>query len=352
MSPRARRRRLIRKTFRVFCCAAVLVATSPQSIGYAGPTDNKARIDSEEIVAKIFASTVKIKAEKRVGRSKTVSDGAGVIISANGYILTATHVIEDLDTIKVTTADGDVMPAKLIFVDRQYDIALIKVNPSSPLEVAAFAQQNNLTSGKEVAVVGNPLAMGQKIVKGLLGDVKNVNWSGTRATLHSISARIVEGNSGGGTFDLATGMFLGINVAKSSVRENEGFMVPVDRLVAILKRKTINELVDAQEVEDTLGIRLRPVSLLDNKDFAKGMLVTSVKPGSVAEANGWEVGDVLVGFGSYKTADLDSVLYVLHDTKRDTADVKCLLARGDSIDKVSLKIPSATALAASSQSGN
>lgn len=350
MSPRARRRRLVRQSFRVFCCAIFLLGTGPRTIGHAAPPDRKPKIDSDEILQKIYSSTVKIKAFKYVGGTKTVSDGAGVVIDAEGYILTATHVVEDLDQITVTTVDGDQMRARVVLVDREYDITLLKVNPTVPLEVAKFAAKSSVASGTEVAVIGNPLAMGQKIVKGILGEVKTVNWGGNRAALHTVMANILQGNSGGGTFDLATGMFLGINVAKSNARQNEGYMVPVDRLVAILKRKnSIGELADSQEIEDTLGVRLRPVSLVDNAQFTKGMLVTSVEPNSAAAAAGWEVGDVLVGLDSYKTADLDSVLYVLHDSKRDASDIKFLLARGDSVDPGKISVKTTAALAASTQ---
>jgi S1-C subfamily serine protease len=125
-------------------------------------------------------------------------------------------------------------------------------------------------------------------------------------------------------------------------------MVPVDRLIAILNRKiAIVELADSQEIYDSLGVRLRPVSLLEGK-FDRGMLITEVRPGSRAELAGWEVGDVLVGMDKYKMVDQDAVLYVLRDTARDASEVNFLVARGDVIDGGRVNLDSQAAMAASS----
>jgi serine protease Do len=232
-------------------------------------------------------------------------------------------------------------------VEDGFDLALLKVNPEVPLEVAVFATASRVREGQRTLVIGNPLGMGQSIMKGILGTSRPVSWDGHRAPLHAVQAAIVKGNSGGGTFDLQTGELLGINVAKSSASQNTGYMVPVDRLVAILNRKiAIVELADSQEIYNSLGVRLRPVSLLEGK-FSRGMLVTEVRPGSRAAAAGWEVGDVLVGMDKYKMVDQDAVLYVLRDTARDASQVNFLVARGDVIDGGRLHLEGQTAMAAS-----
>lgn len=350
MSPRARRRRSFRHIFRVVVSFSFIVATSPTTHAEApepAPAQRGSAVHQSEIIARANSSTVKIKAQRQNGSRRVTSNGAGVIISATGYILTAHHVINGFSQIRISTVHGDHLPAEVVMVEEDFDLALLKVETDKPLEVAVLATASQVKEGRPAVVIGNPLGMGQSIIKGILGTARPVSWDGHRAPLHAVEASIVKGNSGGGTFDLETGELLGINVAKSSLARNTGYMVPVDRLIAILNRKVaIVELADSQEIFNSLGVRLRPVSLLEGK-FTRGMLVTQVKPGSKAASAGWEVGDVLVGMDKYKMVDQDAVLYVLRDTNRDATSVNFLVARGDVIDGGQLSFDSQTAMAAS-----
>lgn len=353
MTARARRRRMIRRLFRVVVSLTFFVSTSPRLHADTAPAQTVARprtVGQAEIVARANASTVKIKAQRHQGARRVTSNGAGVVISQNGYILTALHVVAGFDDIRVTTVHGEHLAASVTLTEEAFDLALLKVETSQPLEVAVFAAAKRVREGTPAVVIGNPLGMGQSIVKGLLGTARAVSWDGHRAPLHAVEAAIVKGNSGGGTFDLDTGELLGINVAKSAAQKNTGYMVPVDRLIAILNRKiAIVELADSEEIYNNLGARLRPVSLLEGK-FKRGMLITQVRPGSSAEAAGWEVGDVLVGMDKYKMVDQDAVLYVLRDGRRDASAVNFLVARGDAVDGGSIQLDQQPAMAASAKS--
>lgn len=351
MSPRARRRRMFRRCFHTLVSFCFMLATGPLAHADAVPvhsTSTSGVVAPAEVVARANAATVKIKAHRIHGSRRVSSNGAGVVISASGYILTAHHVVSGFDDIRVTTIHGDHLTAETVMVEDNFDLALLKVHTTVPLEVAVFGTSSRIKEGQAAVVIGNPLGMGQSIVRGTLGTSRPVSWDGHRAPLHAVEASIVKGNSGGGTFDLTTGELLGINVAKSSASRNTGYMVPVDRLVAILNRKiAIVELADSQEIYDSLGVRLRPVSLLEGK-FTRGMLITDVRPGSRAESAGWEVGDVLVGMDKYKMVDQDAVLYVLRDTAREASQVNFLVARGDVIDGGRLNLDSQAATVASS----
>lgn len=341
MSPRTRRRRMIRSalrsSFRVVVSFAFFVATSPNgaTIAEGAVSGGKVgKVDRAEIVKRADASTVKIKARGKAGKPREISNGAGVVISVDGYIITALHVIEGYPDIKITTVGGDIFPAKAIFVEATYDIAMIKadVGTEATLEVAPIADMQSVQSGKKVAIIGNPLGMGQSIVDGVLGGTAPVSWDGHKQTLQTVQGTVLKGNSGGGTFDLETGELLGINVAKSAMQKDLGYMVPVDRLMAIIDRKLpIVELADSHEIYNQLGVKMRPVKLIDG-DYANGMLITSVKPGSAAAKAGWSVGDVLVGMGKYKMVSQDAVLYVLRDQANQGDQVNFLMARGDTVD--------------------
>lgn len=352
MTLRARRRRLVRRVFRLVVASAFLLATSPRGASIAEGAVTSSRVDRADVVQQANASTVKIRATKVAGGKRKISNGAGVIISKDGYIVTAKHVIDGFENnIRVTTTDGDVLDAVAVDEEAAYDIAVIKVDPAGKsLAVAVFADPGAQMKGRGVKIIGNPLGMGQKIKDGVLAGTTTVNWAGHRANLQVISGQVERGNSGGGTFDAFTGELLGINVAKSELQKDTGFMVPVDRLVAIVNRKLpIAEVVDSQEIYNQIGVRLRKVKLIDG-DFRDGLLVTSVRPGSAADNSGWVVGDVLVGMEKYKTADQDAVLYVLQDSQRTGDAVNFLLARGDVVEKGSMSLGSSSLAQAASQS--
>ncbi len=150
-------------------------------------------------------------------------------------------------------------------------------------------------------VVGNPMGMGQSVIRGRLGTVRVVSWDGNKAPLRAIEADVVPGNSGGGAFDIETGELLGITVAKSSTMEGTGYMVPADQLGEILRdRWPIASWIESREIHSTLGAMLRPVRLTDGS-FENGLLVTHIDEGSPADLAGWHVGDVLVGLDRYQT---------------------------------------------------
>lgn len=329
------------------------MGTSPQQCFAADVSGSQpsTSIDRTDNLQRANASTVVIKAYRRAGGKRFTSNGAGVIISANGYILTANHVVDGYESIRILTVDGDApMLARIVLTEPAYDVALLKVEPTKPLEAASLAAAQSIVEGRQALVIGNPLGMGQTVRAGTIGEVKTVSWDGHRAPLRTVNATILKGNSGGGTFDLVTGELLGINVAKSSMSKDTGYMVTVDRLVAILNRKLpIVELADSQEIFNELGVRLRRVSLLGGK-YSRGMLVTAVRAGSIADLAGWERGDVLVGLDRYQMVDQEAVLYVLRDSDRDADQVQYLLARGDSTEKGTIDLSASNALAASSSS--
>lgn len=345
------RRRIVRQSFRVILSVAFFVATSPQADVLAEERSGRSTpIDRVEMLRKADAATVKIRAVRKVGSRRQTSHGAGVVVSADGYCLTANHVIDGFNEIFVTTVEGDVLPGKVVLVEFEYDIAMLKIKPDHPLEFANFADPSHITPGVKVAAIGNPAGMGQQIVSGTIGDVTTVSWDGHRAPLRGVNADIVQGNSGGGTFDLSTGELLGINVAKSSAKSRAGYMVPVDRLVAIIDRKLpIMELADSQEIYAQLGVKLRKVRLIEGK-FNNGLLVTAIRAGSAAERAGWQVGDVLVGMDKYKMVDQDAVLWVLRDEKRDNTQVSFLMARGDAVDTGIVDLQRSAGEAASTRS--
>ncbi|MBY0585622.1 S1C family serine protease [bacterium] len=269
------------------------------------------RVDSMDVLRRANRATVELIARTGSGRYVGQSNGAGVVISNEGYIVTAYHVVRDYEKLEVRMNDGTVLPATMVAAHQEVDIALVKVATKSRLEAASPASSRRITPGRKAMVVGNPLGMGQSVISGKLGTVRIVSWDGNRAPLRAIEADVVPGNSGGGAFDVETGELLGITVAKSSTLEGTGYIVPADQLGQLLRdRWPITAWIEAEEVRTTLGAQFRPVSLREGR-FTQGLLVTHVEAGSVAEQSGWEPGDVLVGLGRYQTQSVDDVVYAL-----------------------------------------
>lgn len=348
MSPRAARRRRRRLLVRLFVGCCFLFAENDRVRAAAAPVgEGSAAVHRSEIVARSSAVTVRVRATRDSGGKRQTSHGAGVVLSAEGVVVTALHVVRGFEQIQVSTGDGAAHPARILQTDEDWDLALLGVDAGRLLEAAVLAPPGRARSGDRAIVVGNPHGKGQSVAGATLGGFRQVRWDGRQALLQSVDGPIVKGNSGGGTFDERTGELLGVNVAKSSAKSNTGYMVPVDRLVAVLERKRlpIVELEESAEVYRRLGVRLRPVRLIDSR-FSRGMLLTAVRPGSAADLAGWRAGDVLVGLDRYKMIDLSAVLYVIRETT-DTSPVDYLVARGDAIDQGTIELRGAAALAAS-----
>ena len=164
----------------------------------------------------------------------TEGAGSGVIITAEGYIVTNNHVIEDAERITVRLTDGTQYPATLIGTDSRTDIAVIKIDPADrALTVAAFvADSKKLVVGAEVLAIGNPLGeLGGTVTNGIISALeREVKISGSGSmTLLQTNAAVNPGNSGGGLFNLY-GELVGVVNAKSAGNNIEGlgFAIPAN----------------------------------------------------------------------------------------------------------------------------
>lgn len=186
-----------------------------------------------EVVAKVADSVVEIRTEKVLTSSifsqyVTKGAGSGVIISADGYIVTNHHVIEDASAVTVYTTNGTKYAAKVIGSDPDSDLAIIKVEAEG-LTHAVFGDSSKLVVGEEVVSIGNPLGnLGGTVTNGIISALaREVTISGTQMTLLQTNAAVNPGNSGGGLFNMS-GELVGIVNAKSSGSgiEGLGFAIP------------------------------------------------------------------------------------------------------------------------------
>ena len=220
--------------------------------------------------------------------------GSGVIISADGYILTNTHVVRGLNSIKVILNDKREYPAKLIGSDEKSDIALLKIEADA-LPVAKIGNPDLLKAGEWVAAIGAPFGFDNSVTSGIVS-AKSRTLPGENYTpFIQTDVAINPGNSGGPLFNLK-GQVIGINSQIYS--RNGGFMgisfaIPID-----VAMNVADQLKTSGKVErGQLGVMIQEVSFDLAKSFGldkpTGALVSKVLPDSPAAKAGLQVGDII-----------------------------------------------------------
>ncbi len=268
----------------------------------------KEALSVEEVAALVKTSVVEITTEQIVTGSfmqQYISEGAGsgVIITADGYIVTNHHVIDGATNIKVRLSDGTELAAKLIASDSKSDLAVIKVETTN-LTPAAFGSSKELQVGETVVAVGNPLGeLGGTVTQGIISalerttTVENVSMS-----LLQTDTAINPGNSGGGLFN-TSGQLIGVVNAKAAGAEIEGlgFAIPIDTADVVIKdlislgyvSGRVNPGFEYVEINDAMTAMMYRVSEL-------GLYIKSVQKGSDAETAGFQSGDYVVSVDGTK----------------------------------------------------
>lgn len=170
-----------------------------------------------------------------VGTAQTQSVGSGVIVSADGLIVTNSHVVSMANKVIVTLNDGKPYPATLIGKDNENDIALIKIEPPSPLKPIDFSIEPII--GETVIAIGNPLGLQNSVSAGIVSGTKRT-FTTTPAThaftdLIQTDASINIGSSGGALINLE-GKLLGINMATMQNAQGLSFAIPASKIQKML----------------------------------------------------------------------------------------------------------------------
>ena len=229
-------------------------------------------------------------------RPMPVGLGSGVIVSADGYIITNNHVVEQADEITVTLHDGKTeLKATKIGTDPGSDIAVIKIE-AKDLKPITFADSDKIKPGDIALAIGNPFALRQTVTKGIISAVgRNQTGISEFGNFIQTDASINPGNSGGALVD-ALGRLVGINSAIFSQTGGNmgiGFAVPSNQA-----RSVMESLIKFGKVQrGLLGINMQQLTDKLAKEFnapiKEGILVADVVPGGGAEKAGVEAGDVI-----------------------------------------------------------
>jgi serine protease Do len=247
--------------------------------------------------------------------------GSGVIISADGYILTANHVVEGADEIKVSLAKGgQEYTAKVIGADPPTDVAVLKIN-GKDLPIITMADSDKLEVGDVVLALGNPFGVGQTVTMGIVSATgRNALGINQYENFIQTDAAINPGNSGGALVD-ADGRLIGINTAifsESGGYQGVGFAVPVN-----LARSVMERLIKYGKVtRGYLGVDIQSLTPDLAEEFGlpdqSGALVTDVEPNTPAAKAGLQNGDVIRKVDDKKIDDSQQLRLMISQTAPDT----------------------------------
>jgi serine protease DegQ len=236
--------------------------------------------------------------------------GSGVIVTADGYILTNNHVIEGADEIEVVLNDARTARGKVMGSDPDTDLAVLKISMDR-LPVMTIGNSDALQVGDQVLAVGNPFGVGQTVTSGIVSAIgRNQLGINTFENFIQTDAAINPGNSGGALVDV-NGHLMGINTAiysRSGGSMGIGFAIPVNtaKLVldgivkdGVVKRGWIGvEPADlSPELMQTFGVKAR-----------HGVLITGVLQNGPAAQSGIRPGDVIVQVAGKDIANVSELL--------------------------------------------
>jgi serine protease Do len=244
--------------------------------------------------------------------------GSGVIVSPDGYILTANHVVEGAEKVKVALASGEKeFDAKVIGADPATDTAILKVDAKN-LPAITIADSDKLEVGDVVLAVGNPFGVGQTVTMGIVSALGRGGFGiNNYENFIQTDAAINPGNSGGPLVD-AEGRLVGINTwifSQTGGFQGLGFAVPINMARYVMERL----ISDGKIARGYLGLWLQPELTLElakqfNLPNLNGALVTTVDPESPAGKAGFKEGDFVTEFNGKKVKDMRQLRLMVSQT--------------------------------------
>ncbi len=278
-------------------------APAPAGSGALGQLQNELRL----LIDKVLPSVVQIDTGNGLG--------SGVVMDAQGDIVTNAHVVESASSLTVTTSDGHTYSATLVGSYAANDLAVIKVSSDASLKPATFGDSAAARVGDIVLAIGSPLGLTDSVSEGIISGTGREQPEGNGITLRGLiqtTASINPGNSGGALVDIS-GQVIGIPTLGASASPRGGaaasigFAIPSSQVLSVTKQLTTGGTV-TQTNQAYLGV---VVSAASNG----GALVGSVAAGGPADAAGVKAGWIVHSLGGHAVADSSSVSQILSGLK-------------------------------------
>ena len=245
----------------------------------------------EDVIEEVNPSVVSIAVD--------VSDdeqalGAGIIISADGYVVTNAHVMENAQKIEVQTTDGENFAAKLVGIDEKTDIALLKVQKPLNFEAGHFGDSDAIRVGNSVFAIGNPFGLGNSVSLGIISAKERDIDKGQYDNFLQTDAAINQGNSGGPLFNM-DGKIIGMNTAifsEDGKNIGVGFATPSNVVKWVVKQLKQHGKV----IRGWLGVAVQSVRV-KGEEKENALIVSAMTENSPAVAAGLKVGDKILSLG-------------------------------------------------------
>jgi S1-C subfamily serine protease len=260
-------------------------------------------IFSEIIVSavdRVKNAVVKVDKYSRVrGNERMSGSGSGFVFSSDGLILTNSHVIDNSNKVVVTLLDGNEFPADVTGIDKDTDIAIIKIYGSG-YTPAKLGTSGNLRIGQLVIAIGNPLGYQHSVSVGVLSGVGRTMRTPDGHLIDNIlqsDAALNPGNSGGPMID-TNGEVIGINTAIIPSAQGLSFSIGIDTAKEIARYL----ISDGKVVKAFLGLMINEIEInprirnFYRLNFKKGLLITGVETSSPASRASLRQGDIIIEF--------------------------------------------------------
>ncbi len=271
------------------------------------------RIDTERVVERQqFDPTLldpllrDLLGEPGITPDRERGQGSGVIIDKNGLVLTNAHVVERVDNVSVTLADGNICEGNVLGTDTVTDLALVKIENSTISSFAPLGNSEELEVGDWAIALGTPYGLEKTVTLGIVSslhrDINSLGFSDKRLDLIQTDAAINPGNSGGPLIN-SNGEVIGINtLVRSGPGAGLGFAIPIN----LAKNVSEQLLKNGEVIHPYLGVQLISLNPKIAKEHNKdpnalvqlperfGALIQSVIPNSPAEKAGLRRGDLVI----------------------------------------------------------
>jgi serine protease DegS len=240
--------------------------------------------------------------------------GSGVIITADGYLLTNHHVVDGADEIKVVLSNGHSVDVSLIGSDPESDVAVLKIDHEPDLPAIPIGSSGDQQVGDVVLAIGNPFGVGQTVTMGIISATGRSHLGiNTFENFIQTDAAINPGNSGGALVN-ARGELIGINTAifsKTGGYQGIGFAIPFDLAEGIMRQL----IASGRVVRGWLGIEGQDVTEKLAEAFGlsgdKGFLITGVMQDGPASKAGLRPGDVITGIDDSTISNSQELMHAV-----------------------------------------
>ncbi|WP_449385767.1 S1C family serine protease [Cellulomonas soli] len=313
--------------------------TTTTSVPVSGSTSDNP--DWEAVTSAVQASVVAI----QVTTSSGQAEGSGVIIDAEGHIITNNHVVEGAegDTVQVTLSDGRLFDATIVGTDATTDLAVVQLKDApDDLSPAALGDSDAVSVGEAVMAVGNPLGLANTVTTGIVSAVdrpvstsESGSGSSSAAVVTNaiqIDAAVNPGNSGGPLFD-AQGKVIGITSSIATTSSDSGsigigFAIPVNLVSSVA-----SQLIASGTAEHAfLGVSLSDGTATADGVTRRGAVVEQVSTDSPASAAGLQKGDTIVAIGGKSVGGAESLTAYVRALSSGTKVTLTVVRDGAAID--------------------